>query len=144
MPTTSTGKIFVEPTPPIGDTTEAYLRAVYATDNDVYFDNKLPRDVEISNDLGGLTMADSECDDYGQECVVRFNPHFTAAPRVAESTMLHEMCHIKVWTRLLEKNRPEMTSQVVYDHGKPWQTCMLGLDSVGAFRNVEIDFYTGK
>jgi hypothetical protein len=143
-PVFSTGVIFIEPSPPIGDTDEAYLQRLYTSYNDSYFDNKLPKDTKISNDLGGFNMADTQCDSVGQNCVMRFNPHYTAAPRTAESVMVHEMCHVRVWTRMLEKDRPEMMSQLAYDHSKPWQTCMLTLDAMGAFRYINIDFYTGK
>jgi len=140
----SSGIIIIDPNPPIGDVDELYLKQVYASYNDLYFDNKLPKDTKISNDLGGLDMADTLCDEAGQNCVVRFNPHWTAAPRVSESVMLHEMCHIRVWTKLLEKDRPEIMNRVVYNHSKPWQSCMLVLDAEGAFRRNNIDYYQGR
>ena len=129
----------------MGDVDEAYLGRLFASYNDLYFDNKLPKDTKFFNTLGGDNMADTECDELGQNCVVRFNPHYTAAVRVAEGTMLHEMCHMKVWTRVLESNRPPMADKVQYDHdNKPWQSCMLSMDAMGAFRHINIDYYQGK
>ena len=126
------------------ETSEDSLARMYVAYNDLYFDNKLPTETKVFYTLGGENMADTECDDSGRNCVMRFNPHYTAANRVAEATMLHEMCHVKVWTRLLESNRPPMVDQRVYDHSKPWQSCMLSLDSMGAFRQINIDLYQGK
>jgi len=140
----SSGKIVVEVQQPSDDTDEAYLGRLYAAYNDEYFDNKLPKDTKVFYTLGGTDMADSECDDFGKQCVIRFNPHYTAAPRTAESAMLHEACHVKVWTKLLESNRPPMEDKSRYGHSKPWQSCMLQLDVMGAFRHNQIDFYQGR
>ena len=144
QPQYSAGSIYVDVAPPAGDTDEPYLQRLYAGYNDLYFDNKLPKDTQFFNTLGGSNMADTVCDDLGQNCIMRFNPHYTAAPRTAESTMLHEMCHVKVWTRLLDSNRPAMQDQKEYAHSKPWQSCMLILDTEGALRRNQIDYYQGK
>lgn len=130
---------------PSQDTNEALLKRLYATYNDMYFDNKLPKDTQFSNDLGGTNnMADTGCDNLGQNCTMRFNPHYTAAWRTAEGTMLHEMCHVKTWTRLLDENRPPMMDPQEYAHSDPWQACMLGLDAMGALRRINIDYYKGN
>jgi hypothetical protein len=120
------------------------LKKIYNNYNDLYFDNKLPTDTKFYYDLTGSNMADTGCDDEGKNCVMRFNPKFTAAYRVAQGTMLHEMCHEKVWTKLLDKDRPAMEDQRAYDHSFVWQGCMLSLDTMGAFRHVNIDYYTGN
>jgi hypothetical protein len=143
-PVYSSGRVVVEPTPPSGDTDEPYLRSLYSSYNDLYFDNKLPKNTKFFNTLGGTDMADTECDESGENCVMRFNPHYTAAPRTAESAMMHEMCHVKVWTKLLDSNRPPMQDQHAYAHSKPWQSCMLILDTEGAFRHNAIDYYQGR
>lgn len=146
-PTYSSGQIVVDfhPETTTGDVDEPFLRQLYSSYNDLYFDNKLPKDTTVALSLGGNLMADTGCEnDNGTECEIRVNPHFVVAGRTAENVMLHEMCHEKVWSRTLEANRSPMEDKWAYDHGKAWQSCMLSLDAMGAFRKINIDNYSGK
>jgi hypothetical protein len=130
----------------MGDVDEAYLQKIYGAFNDLYFDNKLPKDTKITLSLGNPgRMAETGCvNDNGTNCTIDFNQHHVTAARTAETTMLHEMCHIKVWSKTLDKNRPPMDDQQAYDHSRAWQGCMLDLDTMGAFRRTNIDYYQGK
>lgn len=127
-----------------GDTDLDFLKKSYSAYNSGYFNDKLSKNTRISYDLGGLDMADTACDNNGDYCVMRFNPHYVAAPRVANGVMLHEMCHIKTWTKSLEADRPAMQDKSRYDHNKSWRSCMLELDMHDAFREINIDYYTEK
>lgn len=120
---------------PYPTVTVEYLERLYAIDNDTYFHNKLTRNirVELSEEKD---MATVMCYENGT-CLIKFNPRYAAAERVADFTMLHEMCHIKVWGKEVDG----LGQQV--DHGKVWRSCMLQLDSADAFREIIIDNYRG-
>lgn len=125
-----------------GETDTAYLQQLFAIYNDQYFNNHLPKVPKIDTENGGPDMADSWCDDeQGTSCHISFNLHYTAAPRTSQAVLLHEMCHIKVWSKDLAKNKPAMMSESEYFHGHLWRSCMLSLDSEGAFREINIDYY---
>ncbi len=125
-----------------GDTDVQFLQSSYRNFNEQYFNNHLDKNTKISVELGGENMADTWCDnDDGTGCTIKFNLHYVASPRVGQSTLLHEMCHVKIWSKNLPQNRPEFTDQQHYDHGRLWRTCMLNLDSQGAFREINIDYY---
>jgi hypothetical protein len=116
------------------DTTLDYLQRLYPVYNEVYFDNKLPKDTVI--DLSEAhDMATTVCDPSGTGCSIRFNLKYVAAPRTAQTTMLHEMCHIK--TRSAEFAAVGSYNQ----HSKIWRSCMLTLDMQGAIRDILIDNY---
>lgn len=117
------------------DVTVAYLKSLYKTDNETFFQNKLPKDPEI-NLLEEKDMASTLCEDDVSSCNMKFNLRYVAAKRTAESTMLHEQCHIKIWNKELD-----VFGQQV-EHGKVWRTCMLQLDAKGAFREILIDNYS--
>jgi hypothetical protein len=136
--------LYVELIQPDQDTTIELLLARYREFNDAYFQGKLPKDTQIifSDDAHG--MADTGCTDadgtMGIDCAIRFKQRYVLAPRHAESTLLHEMCHIKTWTKTQQDSRPAGVEQVRWDHNKFWRGCMLNLDSQGAFRSINIDY----
>ena len=59
------------------------------------------------------------------------SPKYNITGDQQAETVLHEMCHVKVW-------EDAETSGVSYDggHGAPWQGCMLGLAKQGAFASI--------
>ncbi len=114
--------------------TVSYLEKLYATDNEEFFRNKLPKNPRIDL-LEEQNMATTMCSDDGKDCVVKFNLKYVAARRVADFTILHEMCHIKVWGKEVD----DFGQKVI--HGKLWRSCMLQLDQVGVFREIIIDNY---
>ncbi len=111
-----------------------YLEKLYATDNEEFFRNKLPKNPRIDL-LEEQYMASTVCSDDGKDCVVKFNLKYVAARRVADFTILHEMCHIKTWG----KDVDDFGQEIV--HGKLWRSCMLQIDQRGAFREILIDNY---
>lgn len=127
------------------DTDQAFLRKMYFNYNMTYFENKLPHDTVIKYDLGDGDQADTSClGNDGTDCTIRFNPHFVAAQRNAEIVLLHEMCHIKVWSKTLIGDMPPSADRSRYDHGRVWRACMVQLDSQDAFRDIVIDYYGEK
>jgi len=111
------------------DVTVSYLRQSYATYNEEFFRNRLPKDTHIDMSPETDDMATTSCNLEGTGCVLHFNPRYVLASRVADFTMLHEMCHIKTWG-------PESVK-----HGRVWRACMMQLDLQGAFRDIIIDRY---
>ena len=121
-----------------GDTSVSLLQRTYTAYNEQYFGDKLPKvdDVAISLDLhddGFVATTDKGLD--GEHFRIRFNMKYAAAEKFAQATLLHEMCHMKTW----DKDRDFMGAWE--EHGKLWRSCMLTLDSEGAFRDLEIDNY---
>jgi hypothetical protein len=140
----SRDKFFPTPLPSTtgGDTDAMYLQHLYATYNEQYFQNRLTLTPVITVDLTGPNEADTGCDgNDGTGCTIRFNLHYTAAPRTAQSVLLHEMCHIKVWkTHVSTDSFPPDPASEFY-HDRSWRSCMLSLDAEGAFRVINIDYY---
>src|SRR6266446_2808391 len=81
--------------------TTVYLKDLYRIDNERFFQNKLPKDTEI-NLFEETDMASTVCQEDIAGCEIRFNLKYVGAKRVAEFTMLHEQCHIKIWNKELD------------------------------------------
>jgi hypothetical protein len=114
----------------------AFFQQIYDTYNNQYFDNKLPKTVDIDLlEPNDKFMASTMCDSIGVNCKIHFNMKYVSADRVARITMKHEMCHVKTWM----KDMDSLGMQV--EHGKIWRSCMLQLDIQGAFRQDIIDGY---
>ena len=136
--------VFVNLAEPKSETTVEFIQQAYVAYNQAYFQDKLPKDTKISLDPQAIGMADTGCDnnlgDMGIDCTMRFDLKYVLAPRTAESTLLHEMCHIKTWAKTQADTRPEGVSREEWDHNKYWRGCMLSLDAAGAFREINIDY----
>jgi hypothetical protein len=130
-------EVYVDtPVTTMGETDAAYLHQLYDTYNAVYFHDRLPKNIKIDLSEHTKRMASSFChDDAGTNCEISYNERYTLAPRVADFTMLHEMCHIKVWST----DRDFFGVQI--DHGRLWRSCMLQIDMQGGFRQIIIDNY---
>lgn len=113
------------------------LTLSYAGANDEYFGGKLPKNVTITLDETNSGFMASTMVHSDGTFWIQFNPKYTAAERVANITLLHEMCHIKVWPQ----THDDMFAD---DHGPLWRGCMLSLDAQGAFRQQIIDGYREK
>ena len=130
--------------PLTGDADVAHARSLYPVYNEQYFGKHLPSEIQINFDLGGENIAETEClKEDGTNCTISFNPHFAAAGRTADITLLHEMCHIKTWKTHLLKDKPVFMGTQTYYHDKSWRGCMLAVDTQGAFRQIIIDYYDG-
>jgi hypothetical protein len=106
------------------------LKIWYDEYNQQYFENKLPKDVVIDYSGAGGYMAITTMLSDGRFHIA-LNEKYTAAPRVAHLTLLHEQCHVATYDEIEE-------------HGKRWRTCMLEIDAEGAFRANLIDGYEGQ
>lgn len=112
--------------------------ALYQTDNELYFDNKLPKDVTVVAEEAPDTAPNHFF--YGETShavsthwyKMYVSPKHNTSVDLEEETVLHESCHIKVWEKY--ENRG-----VVYgggEHGPEWQACMLNLAEQGAFKDI--------
>lgn len=63
-------------------------------------------------------VTDKETDDF----LIRIDPIFRTAERVAKMTLLHEMVHVKLWPQT--------------SHGARFQREVMRLAAVGAFRGL--------
>jgi len=135
------GLMFVSMLEPMaGDTDQKYLERQYRVYNQQYFDNKLP-EPKIDTRLNNLYEAQTVCNTDGNNCSISFNLHYVAARRTAQGTLLHEMCHIKTWTKHLNSSLLPPSADSEFYHDKSWRGCMLQLDAQGVFRVINIDFY---
>jgi SprT-like family len=55
--------------------------------------------------------------------VIYIDPKYHADSKAADMTLLHEICHIRVWDVAVAGN----------EHGAPWKACMVELAENGAF-----------
>lgn len=123
------------------DTDAAFLQREYASYNDQLFGNHLTKTPKIDTDLHSDSMADTTCVNDGTNCTLSFNLHYVAAPRIADIVLLHEMCHIKLWSKHMPPPGESPNSGSEFYHDRSWRACMLSLDLNGAFRNINIDYY---
>lgn len=106
------------------------LQSQYSSNNDRFFDNKLPKKVVIDySETNPLYMATTTEHEDGFH--ISFNRAFARAGRVDEYLLLHESCHIVAWSDGV-------------GHEARWRTCMLGIDAQGGFREIFIDGYKEK
>lgn len=123
--------------PKFGRVDTAYMRVLYTTYNDAYFQNRLPKNTVVDMlEPNPDYMASTTCDN--DACEIHFNQDYVVAARTAKLTMLHEMCHVKTWGKD-ETTFGEVTEQI--QHGRRWRSCMLELDAEGANREILIDNY---
>jgi len=129
------------PTSSNGDTDAVFLRHTYTSYNEQLFGNHLTKTPKIDVDLHNNDMADTTCEnDDGTDCTLSFNLRYVAAPRAAQTVLLHEMCHIKLWSKHLAPSGEHDAGSEFY-HDRSWRACMLSLDASGAFRQINIDYY---
>jgi hypothetical protein len=103
---------------PVMDQVE--LQAWYKDYNHRYFGNSLAPAVVIQwEDMHDRKrMGETDCKAY--PCIIKLDPTYNLAFPTAKATLLHELCHVKVYD---EKE----------DHGRRWHACMDGLWESGAF-----------
>ena len=126
------------PAPSGGRVDAAYMQKLYETYNEGYFHNRLPRVIAINMfESNPDFMASTMCDE-DMNCVIQFNDTFVVSARTAQLTLLHEMCHVKMW----KTDRVTFGGVTIQnDHGRVWRSCMLQLDAEGANREILIDNY---
>ena len=126
-----------EPRNQTGFTDLDYLQRAFIVYNHAYFHDELS--IPGINFDEERNMASTYCIDGGLVCRIEFNPAYNQAPRYANLTLLHEMCHIKTWND--DQDGLVLGPDALTRHGKHWRACMLDLDKQGAWRNILIDFY---
>lgn len=127
--------------PSDSDATVPMAFSIYTEYNQQYFQDRLPHDIEIKTTDTPHTMAETGCNDEGQDCSIAINLKYVAAPRELRSALVHEMCHIKEWKKTLLSDKPENMDKDEWDHGRAWRACMLEADLHGVFREINIDYY---
>jgi hypothetical protein len=97
--------------------TQALLEYTYRKFNKKYFKNSLPKDIDLrfghTPGLLGYQL--------GEEIVLSKDKAYRRES-IWKGTLLHEMCHLKVTERA--------------DHGPKFQTEMLRLAKLGAFKDI--------
>jgi hypothetical protein len=113
--------------------------ALYETYNELYFDNKLPKKIDIleadvpdsTEQLMGLTLHTVGTHYYK----MYISPTFNDSEGQEEMTTLHEMCHQEVWEEK-EANGTAAQADPKDSHGVPFQNCMKRLARQDAFWNI--------
>jgi hypothetical protein len=113
--------------------------ALYQTYNELYFDNKLPRKIEVLEEdvpdtkeqLMGLTLHTVGTHYYK----IYISPTFNYSANDEEESTLHEACHVKVWEDR-EEDGTASTADPKDSHGKAWQDCMKRLAKQDAFWSI--------
>jgi hypothetical protein len=104
------------------------LRRQYLKYNDNYFDGKLPFDLLVywepsSGQLAQtIELETADAADEIPELAIRIDPTLRFSQAMWKMTLLHEMCHVKLF--------PYMS------HGAKFQREMLRLAGVGAFKGL--------
>lgn len=89
--------------------------------NQKYFDGGLPSDTRIS--YCWVTKAHGNCNlESDGKFHIRINPDGTGTREARKFTLLHEMCHVKLWPNGA--------------HGKAFNQEMLRLATAGAFEGL--------
>jgi SprT-like family len=111
--------------------------ALYQSDNELYFDGKLPQATVIGEepdgerDAGHVWVATTLHAVGSHYYKIQISPRYNPFVQDEELSVLHEMCHTWVWEQA--ESRGE-----AYDdgHGKTWQSCMESLAAKHAFRDI--------
>lgn len=105
---------------PVQDRLDPWYRGF----NQKYFQDRLPAAI-ITHDLkDDRYMAITEI--VGQTYHIAFNPRYNQSPVQERENLLHEMCHVEVYTEGDEFDA----------HGMKWQHCMHRLADEKALENV--------
>lgn len=115
---------------------------LYRADNELYFNNELPNNIEvIESEIpgaeidfqkdGGIDVGDTAHQPGTHWYKIYISPTFNLTTTDERETVLHEACHVKMW-EIAEKH------ELPYDggHGPEWQACMLDLAKKGAFADL--------
>jgi hypothetical protein len=76
---------------------EQEIQKDYAFYNDLFFDNKLPKNTLVTYaNIPGFMGLTFECGEQKKMCIV-IDRASNSVSRVAKMTLLHEMIHVKLW-----------------------------------------------
>lgn len=110
-------------------TSDPALRRAYLKYSDRYFESKLPFGLTVywepaSGNLGETFEIETLDDTGGEpELGIRIDPVLRFSGKMWRFTLLHEMCHVKMY--------PDFLS-----HGKKFQQEMMRLANLGAFKKL--------
>jgi len=109
-----------------------WLQRWYDSDNEIYFQNQLPRVpvtwANLGKDKEGrFIMGDTAEIDGGIAVYIRIDRYSNVTASEVLLTLRHEECHAKVDPRLPADADP---------HGDEFQKCMIGLADAGAFKGA--------
>jgi hypothetical protein len=111
---------------------QIFVNKWYAATNDVYFDNRLPKDTKIEiRQIPPDTDADftiGQTTPLGNgQYVIEIDPRFNRSGNQEGLTLDHEICHLS----LLQQNGDGDSK-----HGARFQACMQQLAAEGAFADL--------
>jgi hypothetical protein len=99
--------------------------ALYQSDNELYFDNKLPKAIVVGEEPDGEPAADYVRVALTQHDVgthwykIQISPRYNPFAQDEELSVIHESCHVFVW------EQKEAQGEIYDDeHGPEWQACM--------------------
>jgi hypothetical protein len=121
----------VKPTLPINPV------ALYQSDNELYFDNKLPKADVVGEEppgdrsAGKVWLASTEHTPGSHYYKMYISPRYNPYWQDEEGSILHESCHIYVWEQVEARGGE-------YDdgHNEEWQDCMKSLALKNAFKSI--------
>jgi hypothetical protein len=95
----------------------------YSKFNSAWFAGGLPANVIVKYAAHPQLNAMGLTDVVDGHFVIYIDPKYHANSKAADMTLLHEICHIRVWDVAVAGD----------EHGAPWKECMVRLAENGAF-----------
>jgi SprT-like family protein len=110
------------------------LQRDYADYNQAFFSNKLPKNVKVQwldipkdkNDL--YVMGNTDFNTVDRTYRIDIDTKSNIAIATADTTLLHEMCHVKTMAWALSHNQD--------GHGPAFKACIVDLELQGAFTDL--------
>ena len=110
------------------------LQQDYADYNQAFFDNTLPKNVVVTwSDIpkskdGRFVMGNTHEEIIGGTFSIQIDTKSNIAWATADTTLLHEMCHVKTYDRTVELDQDM--------HGPLFKACIVNLELQGAFTDL--------
>ena len=110
------------------------LQQDYADYNQAFFNNTLPKNVPVTwSDIprtkdGRYVMGNTHEDVVSGTFLIRIDTKSNITMVTADTTLLHEMCHVKTYDRTVELDQDM--------HGPLFKACIVNLELQGAFTDL--------
>ena len=110
------------------------LQQDYADYNQAFFNNTLPKNVPVTwSDIprtkdGRYVMGNTHEDVVSGTFLIRIDTKSNITMVTADTTLLHEMCHVKTYDRTVELDQDM--------HGPLFKACLVNLQMQGAFTDL--------
>ena len=110
------------------------LQQDYADYNQAFFNNTLPKNVPVTwSDIprtkdGRYVMGNTHEDVVSGTFLIRIDTKSNITMVTADTTLLHEMCHVKTYDRVVELGQDF--------HGPLFKACLVNLQMQGAFTDL--------